>query len=511
MLPSSLIGTLTSNNLVKAAFIFLFFISYSLNGQVTSTADTLVVQWGKHQGISKSTPTLQVVVNPMLRQGSPIHEQTFAALKNIACDYVRYVPWLPYPKLAIAELEPPKANKTSWDLSLIDPMTIDFLNATKDHPVILNFSTIPAWMYKTDKPVVYPQNPDSVSWNYTQGSQLRDSTLSEMANYFARVYGWYTQGGFTDELGKYRSSGYHFDIPYWEVLNEPDLEHQPTPEQYTHEYDAVVSAIKKISPKTKFVGMALAFGTDPEWFEYFLDHKNHKGGVPIDMISYHFYATPSLDQSIDVMQYTFFDKANGFINSVRFIENIRKRLSPQTKTTVDEIGSILLTDFLPNAPDIPNEYWNLSGALYAYAFAALSNIGIDLIGESQLVGYPTQFPSVSMMNWNTGKPNARYWVLKLIKDSFLPGDTLTNVYVAGNGSAGSDLSVQGFKTKQGKKILLINKRNKSVKVVVPPSLKGGKISVVDVSTADNQPAQLTIDSDFIELKPFAVAVIVPLQ
>ena len=144
-------------------------------------------------------------------------------------------------------------------------------------------------------------------------------------------------------------------------------------------------------------------------------------------------------------------------------------------------------------------------------FAALSAIGIDLIGESQLVGYPTQFPSVSMMNWTTGKPNARYWVLKLIKDNFLPGDTLTNVYVAGNGSAGSDISVQGFETKQGKKILLINKRNKSVKVVVPSSLKGGKISVVDVSTADNQPAQLTIDSDFIELKPFAVAVIVPLQ
>src|ERR1051326_2088055 len=192
---------------MRSALILVFFISYSLQAQVSSAGDSLVVQWEKYQGISKSTPTLQVVVNPMLRQGSSIHDQSFAALKNIGCDYVRYVPWLPYPKLAVAELEPPSAGKTSWDFSLIDPMTIDFLNATKDHPVILNFSTIPAWMYKTDTTVTYPENPDSVSWTYTQGSHLRDTTLDEMANYFARIYGWYTQRGFTDELGKYHSSG----------------------------------------------------------------------------------------------------------------------------------------------------------------------------------------------------------------------------------------------------------------------------------------------------------------
>jgi len=31
-------------------------------------------------------------------------------------------------------------------------------------------------------------------------------------------------------------------------------------------------------------------------------------------------------------------------------------------------------------------------------------LGIDLAGESQLVGYPTQLPSVSMMDWIDGKP-----------------------------------------------------------------------------------------------------------
>jgi len=32
-------------------------------------------------------------------------------------------------------------------------------------------------------------------------------------------------------------------------------------------------------------------------FEYFLDPRNHRPGTPLDMISYHFYATPSADES----------------------------------------------------------------------------------------------------------------------------------------------------------------------------------------------------------------------
>jgi hypothetical protein len=35
-------------------------------------------------------------------------------------------------------------------------MTEDFMNATAGHSVILNFSTIPQWMFKTEKPVAYP-------------------------------------------------------------------------------------------------------------------------------------------------------------------------------------------------------------------------------------------------------------------------------------------------------------------------------------------------------------------
>src|ERR1700754_5298144 len=110
----------------------------------------LTVKWDQVTRLSNTHATLQVVVNPLLRRGSPIHDRAFQALRDLRADYVRYVPWTPYPRLAVAALEPPRDGKTFWDFSLIDPLTIDFLEATRGHPVMLNFSTIPQWMFKSD-------------------------------------------------------------------------------------------------------------------------------------------------------------------------------------------------------------------------------------------------------------------------------------------------------------------------------------------------------------------------
>ncbi len=198
----------------------------------------ITVDWNKVDATSKTVATLQVVVNPMLRPGSPIHDSSYAAVKDLGADYVRYVPWLPYPRLAVAELKPPGAT-TSWDFSVIDPMTIDFLKATEGHSTILNFSTIPAWMFKTDQPVTYPDDPNQADWKYTQGTELRDPSMKELGDYYARLVSWYSKGGFTDELGKKHDSGYHYPVPWWEIFNEVEFEHNTTPEQYTARYDAV--------------------------------------------------------------------------------------------------------------------------------------------------------------------------------------------------------------------------------------------------------------------------------
>ena len=473
--------------------------------------NSIAIDWGKTIFISKSTATLQVVVNPMLRSGSPIHDGSFEALKDLGADYVRYVPWEPYPKLAVAELDPPTKEKTSWDFTLIDPMTKDFLNATEGHSTIMNFSTIPAWLFKTEKPVVYPSDPDQVFWTYTQGTELNDPSGKEVGDYFARLVSWYTKGGFTDENGKRHESGYHYSFPYWEVLNEVDFEHSTTPELYTQRYDAIVSAIHAVSPETKFVGLALAQpSNDPKWFEYFLDPSHHKPGIPLDYISYHFYATPTLDQDINDWQFTFFDQADRFLATTRYIEAIRKRLAPNTKTDTDELGVILATDGLEIAaskalPDrIPTAYWAGAGALYAYLYVELTKLGIDVIGESQLVGYPSQFPSVSMMDWTNGKPNARYWVLKLIKDNFHPGDQLVETKL---GPDTTDVSAQGFVTPSGRKLLLVNKRNREVDLALPNGTAEVHLATVDEATGDGPARTSEHEGQALRMSPFSVTVV----
>jgi hypothetical protein len=486
----------------KLTIIAVFFLGWHI---CSAQRLALNVQWNNVTLVSKSTPTLQVVSNPMLSRTGSMHDGSFSALKDMGADYVRYVPWHVYPKLVVAELEPPTSKTTSWDFSLIDPMTIDFLNAAQGHSVILNFSTIPQWMFKTEHPVPYPADPNKVDWGYGGvGMELRDSTMTELTGYYTRLISWYTKGGFTDELGKYHKSGYHYELPYWEVLNEVEFEHYFSPQYYTKVYDAIVTAIHKISPKTKFIGMALAnVDNTPDWFEYFLNPANHKPGVPLDMISYHCYASANPEQGLDAYQYPLFEKVDVFLNTVSYVESIRKRLSPKTKTDLDELGTFV-SDQMRDQP-IPPTYWNLSGAVYAYFFIGLTKLGIDVIGESQLVGFPGQYPDVTMIDYNNNKPNARYWVLKLIHDNIKTGDKLVQTGV--NGDYWGGLAAQGFITGSGKKVLIINKRDKTFMMKLPPEFKGCEISTVDKDSGDNAPIPSLFTGDSIQIKPFSVSLI----
>lgn len=469
---------------------------------------TVNIDWGNVLCVSKTNATLQAVVTPLMSPDSPLHLQVWNALKDLDASYVRYVPWLPYPKLAVAELEPPTKESTSWDFSLIDPYTTQFFDYNRQQPNIVNFSTIPAWMFKTEHPVSYPSDPDKPVWDYTQGTELRDPSMKELGDYYGRLVSWYTKGGFTDELGHRHASGHQFHIDYWEVLNEVDLEHTMTPEQYTRRYDAIAEAIQRVQPDMKFVGLALADPTkEPEYFEYFLNHRHHKPDVHLDMLSYHFYAVPSGDPAS--WQYSVFDQAESFVSAVHYIESIRQRLSPSTKTTIDEVGVIVPADELEGTPGYhfepyPSFYWNLCAAEYAFLFGELSKQGIDAIGESALMQPPGFYPSVSMMNWDNGKPNPRYWVLKLLRDNLVPGAKIVQTK---SFSMNHPVYAEGFVNAEGKrKVLLINLRNGDVSVRIPGS-NGGVERFVDETTSENPPQTESLGSDTVSLRGFSVAVV----
>lgn len=492
---------LTRRSFGAASLLLSLGLGFSAAAQKPAPVE---VHWDHVLEVSRTTPTLQVVVNPKLLAGSNLHDATFAALHGLGADYVRFVPWFPYPRLVVAELKAPENGRTYWDFSHIDPMVDDLMKATAGHSVVMNFSTIPAWMFRTSKPVTVPEDPNQVDWDYTQGTELRDPSMKEVSAYYARLVGWYTQGGFRDEVGQWHASGHHYKIAYWEVLNEIDAEHRWTPEGYTKFYDAVTAAMRKVDPQLKFVALALADpGGHPEMFEYFLNPAHHAAGTPLDFISYHFYATPRPGETPETWQYTFFDQEAGFLNTVRYVEAIRKRLSPSTKTDLDELGVILPTDNQPgDDKPIVSGYWNLASALYADLYVHLARMGIDVAGESQLVGYPTQYPSVSMMDYVTAKPNARFWTLQLLKDHFGPGDRLVET-----GDAGDDVTVQAFETAHGRCILAVNKRVKSETLRLPGDFEAARVEYVAPSTGDEPPATKAVAGDTVVLEPNEVAVI----
>jgi hypothetical protein len=103
------------------------------------------------------------------------------------------------------------------------------------------------------------------------------------------------------------------------------------------------------------------------------------------MISYHYYSLANSRTDPKNWE-SFFPQLDTFIPEIEQIEEIRKSLSPETRTTIDELGVILPDDNTPGAPQFPLIFWNAGAALFAYAWARISRQGIDAVGHSHLAG-----------------------------------------------------------------------------------------------------------------------------
>jgi len=87
------------------------------------------------------------------------------------------------------------------------------------------------------------------------------------------------------------ADGFHWDVEYWEVWNEPDFNQFwiGTPKEYFQLYEAVARALKDYDPTLKVGG--------PSWccnhtfFRDFLAYvRDHQ--VPLDFVSWHYYGSP---------------------------------------------------------------------------------------------------------------------------------------------------------------------------------------------------------------------------
>ena len=379
-------------------------------------------------------------------------------------------------RLAVQVSCNPPQNNTYWDFSHLGPVIADFLASTRADTANVNLCTAPSWLYdQSGQPVHhYPDLPWGTDWGYETGTQLLDPSCRGIGEWYGRVASWLVRGGFTDEYGLHHSGGPRLPIRMWEVLNEVLHEHATGIEEYICIYDAVVTAVRAMADpehRIEFVGLAYA-NIDVEFYEdfaTFLNHSNHQPDIPLDWISYHWYSEPASRTDVTVFE-TFFPDNDHFLTVVRRIESLRLQLSPETRTTIDEIGVVLPGDNDGDAPMFPLLYHNAAGAAFAHLFALLSSVGIDVMGSSQLMGNPTlpdvmgglppQFPSVSILNWTTGEGTARYWTLSLLIQHFQPGDHLMQTTVTAAAAAeAAPIFAQAFQsgeTAGTQRILLIN-------------------------------------------------------
>ena len=376
---------------------------------------------------------------------------------------------------------------TYWNFTLLDEGMLDFLTAADSsvRTSIPNFSTPPNFLFNNTDRSYFPDDPLGETFSYEKGLALADPTGTALGDYYGRLLAYYIEGGFVDEAGRFHK-GYNLTFSHWEVLNEVNGEHRMSPAFYTLCYDAIVAGIKRWAPNgsknLKFVGIG---GAGPQYVSYFLRRANHVNPdvqigrfllfgaaacptpllppppaplspppppVPSDVISLHHYASSAHRNGGNVTlggdYEAFFPSGDGFISELAgAYANIAASDYPHVMIDADEVGVILPDDndpiYTANQPGFPAVYWNAAAAMYAYIFGRSAVIGLDVLGESQLIGYPSipfprgapyngnwtappQYPSVTLLSWGgafgqPGDGTARYWVLKMLVDEMRAG------------------------------------------------------------------------------------------
>lgn len=507
--------------------------------------------------VSQTTATLQVVNNPMLnKQLFPEKAvKLFDALHDLQADLVRYVPWFPYPRGGVAELDPPNFTDqtTSWNfpeelqqpfLDTVHAVTTPVTVSTKQEKqkrIVINFSTQPTWMFNTSDwsyPVINNTTGNATvdgkcDWSYPRGGWIPASTQL-VADYYGRLASWMVLGYFDDEFGNHHDGGPALGLEYvthWEIFNEPEAEHSLSWRDYNRMYDAIVRAIRSaVDPhhRIQFFGMSLEGHEEWEWWEGFLNLENHapdaQDAVTNGYASFHWYGHAGSRTNVSTFQDPFAQMAK-FLEEVDCIIAIRDRLSPTTKLAVNEAGVIPPNDNTIGADPSPPIYYNSAAAVVTVLVAELSLKGVDIVGSSQFCGCPDlplvgsttidrQFPGVSMTNWTSATGNPRYWVLKLFLQYFGPGDQIVSSEMTSS-MLGYDIKdnstsvyVQArISKKNGKHAMIVVNKSHRQKSLSFQGLVGALVNIVDETTHDGPWKEKTSKSDSLLLEPFAVAVV----
>jgi len=115
--------------------------------------------------------------------------------------------------------------------------------------------------------------------------------------------------------------------------------------------------------------------------------------------------------------------------------------------------------------------WNAAAASFAYGFARLAERGWKYVGNDQLIGgtYPDNEAGVAALDWKTGEPNAKYWVVRMLATQLGAGrKTLHSSVVSSTGTNDTDaLHVLPMDVaERGRYVLMVSKVETPLTVIL---------------------------------------------
>ena len=130
---------------------------------------------------------------------------------------------------------------------------------------------------------------------------------------------------------------------------------------------------------------------------------------------------------------------------------------------------------------------------------------------------PSQEPSVTLLDWETGEGTARFWVVRMFVEAFPVGVSpaicmTTAVSVGGSGIGSDAVFAMAFEAAgaRPRQLLLINKRNAFANVSLSCSATACRCtsySVIDEANGVQPARSISCDgTDVITLAPYATAI-----
>ena len=254
------------------------------------------------------------------------------------------------------------------------------------------------------------------------------------------------------------ADGFHMNIQYWEIWNEPDLDPDDSPNKRTWQgtekeffelYRTAASHLKKCFPDLKIGGPALS-GKFP-WMKRFLKAMGEGERVPLDFFSWHIYGTSPLAlgaaarevrKCLDENGYTdaesILDEWNyvrnwkeGFTRTIKSIIGLKGAVFTAAAMCVGQktpVDMLMYYDARPCAFNGIFDFYTLEPLKGYYTFLAWSKLA-DLGSQFELDTKNKN--GIYAAGATDGKGHAGILICRYFEPDQLPGDLEISVHLKG--------------------------------------------------------------------------------